>query len=75
MGNHKKKKSDRDKDKEAKLVVRIEASLRDEFIEACQDLDTTASREVRRFIRDFLARSKQDTKAAPTSPTIPQEPM
>lgn len=55
MGKGKKQKSD--KDEEVKLVVRIEAKLRDAFIEACQDLDTTASREVRRFIRDFLTRS------------------
>lgn len=55
MGKGKKQKSDQDK--EIKLVVRIEAKLRDAFIDACQDMDTTASREVRRFIRDFLARS------------------
>jgi hypothetical protein len=55
MGKAKKQKSD--KDEEVKLVVRIEARLRDAFIEACQDMDTTASREVRRFIRDFLTRS------------------
>lgn len=55
MGKGKKQKSD--KDEEVKLVVRIEAKLRDAFIEACQDMDTTASREVRRFIRDFLTRS------------------
>jgi hypothetical protein len=61
MGKHKKGKSDKDQDKEVKLVVRIEAGLRDSFIEACQDMDTTASREVRRFIRDFLTRSGQKT--------------
>jgi len=61
MGKSKKQKSNKDQDEEVKLVVRIEAGLRDAFIEACQDLDTTASREVRRFIRDFLARSGQDT--------------
>jgi len=55
MGKDKKQKSD--KEKEVKLIVRIEARLRDAFIEACQDMDTTASREIRRFIRDFLARS------------------
>ena len=55
MGKGKKQKADQDK--EIKLVVRIEAKLRDAFIEACQDMDTTASREVRRFIRDFLANS------------------
>lgn len=55
MGKGKKRKID--KEEEVKLVVRIEAKLRDAFIETCQNLDTTASREVRRFIRDFLARS------------------
>ncbi|HOW75907.1 MAG TPA: hypothetical protein P5102_09835 [Candidatus Competibacteraceae bacterium] len=59
MGKSKKQKSS--KDEEVKLVVRIEAGLRDAFIEACQDMDTTASREVRRFIRDFLAHSGQET--------------
>lgn len=59
MGKSKKQKSN--KDEEVKLVVRIEAGLRDAFIEACQNMDTTASREVRRFIRDFLARSGQET--------------
>ena len=53
----KRKKSKGRKDEDVKLVVRIEAELRDAFIETCQDMDTTASREVRRFIRDFLARS------------------
>lgn len=48
------KKKKADKDDKAKLVVRIESTLRDEFVEACRERDTTASREVRRFIRDFL---------------------
>jgi hypothetical protein len=60
MGKHKKQKSDKGQDQEVKLVVRIEAGLRDAFIEACQDMDTTASREVRRFIRDFLTRSGKE---------------
>ena len=51
-----KKKKKSDKDEDVKLVVRIEAGLRDAFIEACQEMDTTASREVRQFIRNFLAR-------------------
>ena len=51
------KKQQPDNDEAVKLVIRIEARLRDAFIEACQDMDTTASREVRRFVRDFLTRS------------------
>ena len=61
MGKRKKQKSEQDE--EAKLVVRIEAELRDAFITACQDMDTTASREVRRFIRQFLTRSGKATDA------------
>lgn len=62
MGKRKKQKSDKsDQNEDVKLVVRIEVGLRDAFIEACQERDTTASREVRRFIRDFLARSGQET--------------
>lgn len=59
MGKRKKKSGE---DDDVKLVVRIEATLRDAFIEACQEMDTTASREVRRFIRDFLARSPKDAE-------------
>ena len=60
MGKRKKKSEKSGKDEEAKLVVRIEAGLRDAFIEACQERDTTASREVRRFIRDFLEQLGKD---------------
>ncbi|HRF62829.1 MAG TPA: hypothetical protein P5260_10630 [Candidatus Competibacter sp.] len=58
MSKGKKQKSK--KDEGVKLVVRIEEDLRDAFIETCQAMDTTASREVRRFIRDFLARSDKE---------------
>ena len=42
--------------KDAQLVLRLEKDLRDRFIDACQDLDTSAAREVRRFIKRFLRR-------------------
>jgi hypothetical protein len=45
--------------KDAQLVVRLQRELRDSFIEACDDLDTTAAREVRRFIKHFLRRYKK----------------
>lgn len=51
----KKKGKDKDKSKEAKLVVRLDADLHNAFLERCLALDTTASREVRRLIRHFLA--------------------
>lgn len=61
MGKHKKEKSHKDKDKEVKLVVRIETSLRDAFIEFCQEMDTPASRKVRWFIHGFLTPSGKET--------------
>ena len=44
------------KKKDAQLVLRLNKELRDRFIDACQDLDTSAAREVRRFIKKFLKR-------------------
>ena len=44
------------KKKDAQLVLRLNKDLRDRFIDACQDLDTSAAREVRRFIKRFLKR-------------------
>jgi hypothetical protein len=42
--------------KDAQLVLRLDKELRDRFVDACQDLDTSAAREVRRFIKLFLRR-------------------
>ena len=42
--------------KDAQLVLRLNGELRDRFVDACQELDTTAAREVRRFIKRFLKR-------------------
>ena len=44
------------KKKNAQLVLRLNKDMRNRFIEACEDLDTSAAREVRRFIRKFLKR-------------------
>ena len=42
--------------KEAQLVIRLDKDLRDKFVAACQDVDTSASREIRRFIKHYLTR-------------------
>jgi hypothetical protein len=42
--------------KDAQLVVRLPKDVRDRFIDACQDVDTSAAREVRKFIKRFLKR-------------------
>lgn len=43
------------KRKDAQLVIRIKKDERDAFVELCETLDTSAAREIRRFIREFTA--------------------
>tara|TARA_B100001123_G_C14482435_1_gene698942 strand:+ start:91 stop:324 length:234 start_codon:yes stop_codon:yes gene_type:complete len=40
--------------KNSQLIVRINDEERLRFIELCEEMDTSAAREVRRFIRDFI---------------------
>jgi hypothetical protein len=46
----------KNKKKDAQLVIRLPKDVRDRFIDACQDVDTSAAREVRKFIKRFLKR-------------------
>ncbi len=41
--------------KDSQLVIRINSTERDQFVSLCEELDTSAAREIRRFIRNFLA--------------------
>ncbi|MCR8725860.1 hypothetical protein [Frigidibacter sp. ROC022] len=49
-----KKKSRKKALKDSQLIIRIAGSERDRFVSLCDRLDTSAAREVRRFIREFL---------------------
>lgn len=40
--------------KDSQLVIRIDGAQRERFVDLCDELDTSAAREIRRFIRDFL---------------------
>ena len=40
--------------KDSQLVLRLNEEDRDEFVQLCKDMDTSAAREIRRFIRGFL---------------------
>ena len=55
MAEDKKNKPSKSK-KDAQLVLRLDKELRDRFVDACKDLDTSAAREVRRYIKRFLKR-------------------
>ena len=46
--------AEKKKKKDSQLVIRISGEQRDSFVTLCDDLDTSAAREIRRFIKDFL---------------------
>lgn len=50
-----KKKRKKLKRKDSQLVIRISGEERDGFVDLCEQLDTSAAREIRRFIRQFIA--------------------
>ena len=50
-----KKKKPKDR-KDAQFVLRLDRETRDYFVDICQELDTTAAREIRRFIKQFIRR-------------------
>lgn len=71
------KKSDvrvKGKGKGSQLLIRVDKAEREAFVALCETLDTSAAREIRRFMRDFVARN---TPAAtePTMERAPDEPM
>ena len=40
--------------KDSQLLIRISSAEREQFLELCEQLDTSAAREIRRFIRGFM---------------------
>ena len=48
-----KKAEDKDK-KDSQLILRLDKKERDAFVRRCKELDTTAAREIRHFIRKFM---------------------
>lgn len=43
------------KKKNSQMLIRINDEERAKFISLCEELDTSAAREVRRFVRDFIS--------------------
>ena len=41
--------------KDSQLTIRIKSDERDRFVALCEELDTSAAREIRKFIKGFLA--------------------
>lgn len=51
-------KEDNAKKKDSQLILRMDKAERDDFVELCKELDTTAAREIRHFIRSFMKKNK-----------------
>lgn len=49
------KKDGKSTKKDSQLILRLDKSERDAFVDLCKELDTSAAREIRRFIRAFLS--------------------
>lgn len=70
----KKKDSEKKKKKTAQLVIRINREERDIFIQLCEQLDTSAAREIRRFMRDWVVRNQPSSPPEPTDQAPEAEP-
>ncbi|TMV07734.1 hypothetical protein FGK63_09715 [Ruegeria sediminis] len=46
--------------KNSQLILRLDKGERDAFVELCKQLDTSAAREIRRFIRGFMKEHSKD---------------
>ncbi|MGC9449576.1 hypothetical protein [Cereibacter johrii] len=72
MGKGKKEKSGK---KGSQLVIRVDKGERDAFVALCNSLDTSAARELRRFMRAFVASHNTDaTPAAEPASPAPEVP-
>ncbi|PRY25253.1 hypothetical protein CLV78_102430 [Aliiruegeria haliotis] len=45
--------------KDGQLLIRIPVEDRDRFVRLCEELDTSAAREIRHFIKQFVEKNKE----------------
>lgn len=46
-------------EKQVQMVIKLPESLREAFVSTCKDMDSNASREVRDFMRKYVAKNGQ----------------
>ncbi|WP_164726960.1 hypothetical protein [Shimia sediminis] len=46
--------------KNSQLVLRLDKDERDAFVDLCKEMDTSAAREIRHFIRRFMKENAPD---------------
>lgn len=52
-----KKSKKRSGKKDSQLILRMDKEERDEFVTLCKNMDTSAAREIRAFIRKFIKKN------------------
>lgn len=68
MNATKSRKHSKSKKKDSQLIIRISKEERDAFVDLCDHMDTSAAREVRHFIRGFLASHSDASTVEPQQP-------
>jgi hypothetical protein len=58
----------KNKKKSSQMVLRVEKHEKDQFQDICKDLDTSAARELRRFLREFVAAHSPAPATEPEAP-------
>jgi hypothetical protein len=48
------KKNKKSSNKDSQLLIRINRKQRDTFIDLCNEMDTSAAKEIRNFIQKFI---------------------
>jgi len=43
--------------KDKQLMIRLNEKMRDEFVSICNEMDTSAAREIRKFIKQFIEKN------------------
>jgi len=75
----KNKPDGKSKGKGSQLVIRIDKAERAAFVSLCEELDTSAAREIRRFMRAFVATHAQAQAEAagetPEAGSVKVEPI
>lgn len=70
----KQKSHGKDKKKGSQLVIRVEKAERDAFVSLCDRLDTSAAREIRRFMRERVAAHAGAPAPAEVTPAADEAP-
>ena len=60
----------KDKKKSSQMILRVEKHEKDAFIDKCKALDSSAARELRRFMREFVATDPAEANLP--EPSLPE---